>query len=155
MLTSVHFKESATTMAEILEGVVTETDGDFAKIRPKPHTACDDCQACNTADLIILAANLKKAKLGQTVKYEPAQTGQLTIAWVLFFQPLLSVFAGIGIGSLVAPLLPVPAPLVMGGFVLVLFAATVVYIRWFDRRYKLNQSNFAKITEVVPEERLP
>ncbi|HTH13198.1 MAG TPA: SoxR reducing system RseC family protein [Spirochaetia bacterium] len=136
-------------MQETLEGVVTELDGDFAKVRPKRHTACDDCQACNTANLIVLALNSKKAAVGQTVNYIQAENGMLTIAWVLFIQPMLAVFAGIGLGSLAASALRLPEAVTMTAGALVLFALAVVFVRWFDRRYKLRQSNFAKITAIV------
>jgi sigma-E factor negative regulatory protein RseC len=136
-------------MQETLEGVVTALDGDFAKVRPKRHSACDDCQACNTAELIVLALNPKKATIGQTVSYTQAESGMLTIAWVLFIQPLLAVFAGIGLGSLAAAAFQLPGALTMTVGAVVLFALAVVFVRWFDRRYKLNQSNFAKITAIV------
>jgi sigma-E factor negative regulatory protein RseC len=136
-------------MQETLEGVVTELDGDFAKVRPKRHTACDDCQACNTTNLIVLALNSKKATVGQTVSYIQAENGMLTIAWVLFIQPMLAVFAGIGLGSLAASALHLPEGVTMTAGALVLFALAVVFVRWFDRRYKLRQSNFAKITAIV------
>jgi len=136
-------------MQEALEGVVTELDGDFAKIRPKRHSACDDCQACNTTNLIVLALNPSQAIVGQTVKYTQAESGMLSIAWVLFIQPLLAVFAGIGLGALVASSfhLPQVPPMVAGA--LLFFALAIVFVRWFDRRYKLRQANFAKITAIV------
>jgi sigma-E factor negative regulatory protein RseC len=136
-------------MQETLEGVVTELDGDFAKVRPKKHSVCDDCQACNTTDLIVLALNPKKATVGDTVTYIQAENGMLTIAWVLFLQPLMAVFAGIGLGSLAASTFHIPEGLTMTAGALALFALAIVFVRWFDRRYKLRQSNFAKITAIV------
>ena len=100
-------------MQETLEGVVTELDGDFAKVRPKRHSTCDDCQACNAAELIVLALNPKKAAVGQTVAYVQAETGMLTIAWVLFLQPLAAVFAGLGLGYLAASFFHLPGGPVM------------------------------------------
>jgi sigma-E factor negative regulatory protein RseC len=136
-------------MAEILEGIVVGIEGEFARVRPKRHTACDDCQACNTADLIVLAVNASRAAVGQTVQYTQAQRGIVTVAWVLFVQPLLAVFAGIGLGSVVAQVAPIPEATAMGIGALVLFAAAVGFVLWFDKRFKLNRSNFAKITGIL------
>ena len=136
-------------MQEILEGFVTEVDGEYAKVRPKRHTECDDCQACMAPEMVILAYNPLKAPVGQEVRYHQAQQGILLIAWVLFVQPLLSVFLGLWLGSLAAPLLgwPSAATMVMGAAVL--FAVAVVFVLRFDKRYKLKQSNFAKIISIV------
>lgn len=137
-------------MQDILEGSVIGIEGEYAKIRPRRHTECDDCQACHAPDLLILAYNPKKAEVGQNVTYIQAQSGMLLIAWVLFLQPLLAVFLGIGLGSLAAASLSWPSGPVMGLGALLFLAIAIVYIRWFDRRYKLNNSNFAKITEIIP-----
>lgn len=137
-------------MQEILEGVVTGIDGDYAKVRPKRHSTCDDCQACNTADMMILAYNPKKVPVGETVEYVQAQHGMLLVAWVLFLQPMFAVFVGIGLGSWLAPSLGWPPVVAMATAALLLLAAAVAFILWFDRRFKLKQSHFAKITAVIP-----
>jgi len=134
-------------MQEILDGVIVERDGTYAKLRPKRHSECDDCQACFSTDLLVLAYNPGGFEVGQQVHYVQAQHGMLLIAWVLFVQPLLAVFAGIGLGSLVAPLAALPPAAAMTMGALFLFGLAVAFVLWFDRRYKLKQTNFARITE--------
>lgn len=136
-------------MQETLEGMITEVDGDFAKVRPQRHTECDDCQACMAPEMIILAYNPLKARVGQSVQYHQAQQGILLIAWVLFLQPLLSVFLGLWAGSVLAPLAGLDPTVGMVIGAALLFALAVVVVLRFDRRYKLQQKNFAKITAIV------
>lgn len=136
-------------MQESLEGTVTEVDGDYAKVRPQRHTECDDCQACLAPEMVVLAYNPHHAQVGQKVEYHQAHQGILLIAWVLFLQPLLSVFVGLGLGSLAAPVVGWPTPVAMVVGAALFFGAAVAVVVRFDRRYKRRQQNFAKITAIL------
>jgi sigma-E factor negative regulatory protein RseC len=136
-------------MQEMLQGTVTEVDGDYAKVRPQRHTECDDCQACLAPEMVVLAYNPHQAVVGQKVEYHQAHQGILLIAWVLFLQPLLSVFLGLWLGNLAAPVVGWPAPAAMVVGAALLFSVAVTVVVRFDRRYKRNQQNFAKITAIV------
>lgn len=135
---------------ETLEGVILECDGDYAKVRPKKHTECDDCQACFASDLVVLVYNPRRAVVGQTVRYVQARQGMLVVAWVLFGQPLLAVFLGLALGSLAAPMLGLPVGTAMAAGSLALFGLAVAFLLRFDRRFKRTQSNFARVTEILP-----
>lgn len=135
-------------MQELLEGVVTEQDGEFAKVRPQRHSECGDCDACSAPGLALLAFNPPHAEVGQKVRYQQGG-GELLVAWVLFAQPLVAVLAGLGGGWVIARGWGIEPAGPMALSSIALFSLAVAYLLWFDRRYRRNRGRFAKIVGII------
>lgn len=138
-------------MQEIAEGFILTNDGDIAKVRVAPNANCDNCNTCSIPHMEILAYNPLKALPGQKVRFTMAENSMLKIAFMIFLFPLFSIFAGIYAGMVLA----VKAGLNQAAFMTVsgimFFAASVVFIYFYDKKYKLNKNNFPQIIEVIPE----
>jgi len=121
-------------MDSLVEGVVVEIDGDTAKVRVSRHGDCSGCGSCPGDQAMTLdASNGLGASQGQRVLVELPEEGLVKSAFVVFALPLLALFAGAGLGYGAASFLG-RAPLVfeiLGAAVL--FAASLAYIRLFDR----------------------
>jgi sigma-E factor negative regulatory protein RseC len=136
-------------MQEIQEGTILELDGEFAKIRVTAHEDCKDCNMCNIKGMIIIAYNPIEAIQGQMVKFSNPQTGMLSIAFMLFLFPLLSLFAGLYAGSVLASFFMFNLAGAMAICGILLLAFSIVIIFFYDKKYKLNKSNFPQIIEVI------
>jgi positive regulator of sigma E activity len=134
----------------IQEGfILQQLEDGFVKIRVSGHANCDNCQSCDVANLEIIAYNPLSATVGQKVKFIMVEENMLKIAVMVFLFPLLSVFAGLYVGSLVAIVSGLSqAGLMFGGAVLFLIIAiAIIYI--YDKEFKLNKSNFPQVIEVI------
>ena len=134
---------------EIQEGFIMSIDGDLAKIRVAPNADCDNCGQCNIAHMEILAYNAVNALPGQKIRFTMVQDNMVRISFMIFILPLLSVFAGIYAGSLVASLMKISE---IGSSVtgaLFFLTAAIIIIYSYDKKYKLNKSNFPQVIEVI------
>ena len=136
-------------MQDIQEGVILELEGDLARVRVSAHSDCDNCQMCNAAGMVILAYNPLKAVPGQKVKFIDAQGGMLKISFMLFFFPLISVLAGLYIGSVLSSVFQFNKTGAMFTGALLLLLVSIGIIVFYDKKYKLNKSNFPQIIEVI------
>jgi sigma-E factor negative regulatory protein RseC len=136
-------------MSVIQEGVVLKNEGNFSRIHVAIHSSCEDCGACQSPELEILAYNDSNAKVGQTVKFVINQNNMLKISFIMFVLPLVSIFIGAYLGYLLAPILLISPNLLMllGGGILFLFS--IFNIIFQDRNYSLKPGNFAQIIEVI------
>ncbi|HNX24465.1 MAG TPA: SoxR reducing system RseC family protein [Spirochaetota bacterium] len=134
---------------EIQEGFIVQLDGDLAKVRVAPNADCDNCGACNIVHMEILAYNPVKATPGQKVKFTMIQDNMLKISFMIFIFPLLSLFTGLYSGSLVSSIYKInnTGAMTTGG--LLMFCLAIVIIFFYDKKYKLNKSNFPQIIEVI------
>ncbi len=134
----------------IQEGfILQQMEDGFVKIRVSGHANCDNCNACNVANMEIIAYNPVNAAIGQKVRFIMVEENMLKIAAMVFLFPLLSVFAGLYVGSLVAIVSGLSqAGLMFGGAVLFLIVAIVI-IYSYDKKFKLNKSNFPQVIEVI------
>lgn len=124
-------------------------DGDFAKVRVAPNADCDNCGQCNIVHMEILAYNAVNATIGQKIKFTMVQDNMIRIAFMIFIFPLISVFAGIYAGSLLASVLNFSEIGASISGALILLAAAIVIIYSYDKKYKLNKSNFPQVIEVI------
>jgi len=134
---------------EVQEGFILQLDGDLARLRVAPNANCDSCNSCNIAHMELLAYNPVNAAPGQKVRFTMIQDNMLRISFMIFILPLLSIFAGLYTGSIMAKLLSINENLLMtAGFFLFLTSAIFI-IYSYDKRYKKNKSNFPQIIEVI------
>ena len=134
---------------EVQEGFILQLDGDLARLRVAPNAECDNCGSCNIVHMELLAYNRVKATPGQKVKFTMIQDNMLRISFMIFILPLLSIFAGLYAGSLLAKILMLneAASMTAGVFLFLTSAIFIVYT--YDKRYKQNKSNFPQIIEVI------
>jgi len=141
--------ENINLQDEIQEGFITSIDGDLAKLKVAPNADCDNCGACNIVHMEILAYNPLKAVPGQKVKFKMIQDNMLKISFMIFIFPLLSLFAGLFAGSLLSSIYNIntTGAMTAGGIMMIGLAITVIF--FYDKKYKLNRSNFPQIIEVI------
>ncbi len=134
---------------DLQEGFILKLDGDFAKIRVSGHANCDNCQSCNVANMEILAYNPVKATPGQKVRFIMIQENMIRISFMIFLFPLISILAGIYAGTLIAALFSFneTGSGALGAFLFLAVAIVIIY--FYDKRYKLNKSNFPQVIEVI------
>jgi sigma-E factor negative regulatory protein RseC len=133
----------------IQEGFIMHLDGDLAKIKVAPNPDCDNCGNCNIVHMELLAYNPVKAKPGQKIRFTMIQDNMLKISFMIFIFPLLSLFAGLYAGSLIASAynLHNSGTMTAGGFLTLGLALAVIF--FYDKKYKLNKSNFPQIIEII------
>ena len=134
---------------KIQEGFIMHLEGDLAKVKVAPNAECDNCGACNLVHMEILAYNPVMAAPGQKVRFTMIQDNMLRISFMIFILPLLSLFAGLYAGSLVASISNINNTGAMAAGGMLMVALAVVIIFFYDKRYKLNKSNFPQIIEVI------
>ncbi len=134
---------------EVQEGFILNLDGDLAKVRVAPNANCDNCGACDIKHMEILAYNAVKATPGQKVRFTMANDSMVKIAFMIFAMPLLSVFAGLYAGSLISALTGFNEAALMTAGVAVFLGSAIAIIYFYDKKYKLNKSNFPQIIEVI------
>ena len=134
---------------EIQEGFVVNLDGEFAKVRIAPNASCDNCNTCGVVHMELLAYNPLKAFPGQKVRFTMVQDNMIKIAFMIFVLPLISIFAGLYAGSLLASFLSLNETALMTAGAFVFLAVSIVIIFNYDKNYKLNKSNFPQIIEVI------
>jgi len=137
-------------MRDVQQGLVLKLDGEFAKIRVLDHENCVDCKMCNVAGMELIAYNAAKANPGQTINFKNAQNGGMfKIAFMLFIFPLISIFAGLYAGSVLSNVFLFNKSGAMAIGALLLLALSVYIAVLYDKKYKLNTSNFPQIIEVI------
>jgi len=97
------------------EGLVIEAGKGLARIRVSPQTACCECsartlcQGSKGTDGIMTALNPLQARPGDAVRVEIPESALNREAIRIFGLLLVSILAGLGLGSLAAPLFHTPA----------------------------------------------
>jgi len=134
---------------EVQEGFIVQLEGDLAKVKIAPNADCDNCGACNIAHMEILAYNRVNAAPGQKVKFTMIQGNMLKISFMVFILPLLSLFAGLYAGSLVSSIFNINITGAMTAGALLTVAMAIIIIFLYDKKYRLNRSNFPQIIEVI------
>lgn len=141
--------DSINLQDEIQEGFIMNIDGDLAKVRVAPNADCDNCGSCNIVHMELLAYNAVNAAPGQKVKFTMIQDNMLKISFMIFILPLISLFAGLYAGSLVSTIFNInkTGAMTAGGLLMIGLAIAIIFI--YDKKYKLNKSNFPQIIEVI------
>lgn len=141
--------ENINLQDEVQEGFIMHLDGDLAKVRVAPNADCDNCGACNIVHMEILAYNPVKATPGQKVRFTMIRDNMLTISFMIFILPLFSLFTGLYAGSLVSSMFNISntGAMTAGGLLMVALAVAIIF--FYDKKYRLNKSNFPQIIEVI------
>ena len=134
---------------DIQTGFIMNLDGDLAKVRVAPNAECDNCGACDIKHMEILAYNAVNASPGQKVKFTMANDGMVKISFMIFAMPLLAVFAGLYSGSVISSLFSLNQAALMTAGVALFLGTAIAIIYYYDKKYKLNKSNFPQIIEVI------
>ncbi len=88
---------------KIEEGIVIETKGNIAMIKPGKHNECVCCGVCPGTDSPIFEADNKiGAKVGQRVQYEVMDTNKVKSSLIIFAAPLIFAFLGALAGGEIA-----------------------------------------------------
>lgn len=84
-------------------GVVVEQKGKFSKVKLMRDSACGSCGACQMGDeskeVFLMARNEPSAEIGDIVEVSMPTSGILSAAFIMYVIPLLSLFVGIVLGS--------------------------------------------------------
>lgn len=134
---------------DVQMGFIMNLEGDLAKVRVAPNADCDNCGACDIKHMEILAYNAVNAAPGQKVRFTMANDGMVRISFMIFVMPLLAVFAGLYTGSVIAALLKFNQAALMTAGVALFLGTAIAIIYYYDKKYKLNKSNFPQIIEVI------
>ena len=124
-------------------GIVTETRGPLALVKPMTHLNCDSghcCQGDNVNKVILEMNNEVKANVGDKIVFEAKEAGMLLVAFILFAMPLIMITLGAIAGYYLAGVLAVnvTAAEIVGG--LVFFIIAIVVVKLFDRFVTTNMS---------------
>lgn len=134
---------------EIQEGFILNLDGDLAKIRVAPNADCDNCGACDIKHMELLAYNAVNARPGQKVRFTMANDGMIRISFMIFGLPLLAVFTGLYAGSALSAFFNLNQAALMTAGAALFLGSAIAIIYFYDKKYKLNKSNFPQIIEVI------
>lgn len=134
---------------DIQEGFILSIDGDIAHVRVAPNADCDNCGQCDIVHVELYAHNEVNAQIGQKVKFTMAQDNMIKIAFMIFMVPLLSIFAGLYIGSVSASYFDINGTAASFIGVLVFLSAAIFTVYSYDRKFRFNKKNYPKIIEVV------
>ena len=117
------------------EGIVLSVTGNLAKVKTSRHSDCENCGACPGSSAIVLdARNPLAAKPGQRVLIEVQEVGLVKSAFVVYFLPLLALFAGAMAGDYAAVRMGREALFFQVAGACLAFAASLLYIKFVDRR---------------------
>ncbi len=133
----------------VQEGFIMSLEGDLAKLKVAPNADCDNCGSCNLVHMELLAYNPVNAKPGQKVKFTMIEDNMLRISFMIFILPLLSIFAGLYAGSILAAVLKLNETALMTAGVFLFLSTAIFFIYSYDKKYKKNKSNFPQIIEVI------
>lgn len=133
----------------IQEGFILSLEGDIAHVRVAPNADCDNCGQCNTVHVELYAYNAANAKIGQKVKFIMADESMIKIAFMVFMFPLMSILAGIYVGSVLASYVNINSSLASFLGVAVFLPSAIFFVYTYDKKFKHNKKNFPHIIEVI------
>ncbi len=134
---------------EIQRGIILSIDGDLAKVRVAANAECDNCGQCNVVHMEIIAYNAVNAKIGEKIRFTMVHDSMNKIAFMIFILPLIFIFLGIYAGSSFASAFNFSSTAVsiVGGLLFLMIAIFIIYS--YDKKYRLNKSNFPQVIEVI------
>ncbi len=127
-------------------GIVVNTDGRFANVKVKRHSACGhdcgECRLCNIPDREIKVINPVGAKAGDTVVIGASSARILHIAFIIYILPIIGAAAVGAVSAMIFESKLVTVLSVAAWIVL-----WIIYIRHLSRRF----AETSEILEVVYE----
>ncbi len=135
---------------KVEEGIVIETAGNKAMIKPGKHDECVCCGVCPGTDSPIFEAdNRIGAKVGQRVLYEVVDTYKIKSALIIFAAPLIAAFLGVIAGGEIAEVLTkdMLTGRIAGGATA--FFITVIIIKIYDNYIGKKKNSLPEIKSIV------
>jgi len=135
---------------KVEEGIVIETAGNKAMIKPGKHDECVCCGVCPGTDSPIFEAdNRIGAKVGQRVLYEVVDTYKIKSALIIFAAPLIAAFLGVVAGGEIAEALTkdILTGRIAGGAAA--FLITVIIIKIYDSYIGKKKNSLPEIKSIV------
>lgn len=133
-------------------GVVMETRGTLALVKPMSHLNCDSghcCQGDGVQKVVLEMNNETNASVGDKVIFEAKEVGMMTVAFMLFVMPLILAFLGAGVGYYLSGLFEINSNLaaITGG--ILFFVISLLIVKVFDRYISTNTSLRPVITKII------
>lgn len=135
---------------KVEEGIVIETTGNTAMIKPGKHEECVCCGVCPGTDSPIFeAGNRIGAKVGQRVQYEVMDTNKMKSAMIIFAAPLIFAFFGVLAGAEIAKTVggDISVGRIAGGAIA--FLLTGVLIKLFDSQIGRKKNSMPEIKFII------
>lgn len=135
---------------KVEEGIIIETTGNTAMIKPGKHSECVCCGVCPGTDSPIFEADNKiGAKVGQRVQYEVIETNKIKSALIIFAAPLIFAFLGVLAGGEIAETAggDITIGRIVGGAVAFLVAG--VLIKLFDSQIGKKKNSLPEIKTII------
>lgn len=135
---------------KVEEGIVIETAGNKAMIKPGKHDECVCCGACpGTDNPIFEADNNIGAKVGQRVLYEVVDTYKIKSALIIFAAPLAAAFLGVFAGGEIAEAMArnILTGMIVGGAAA--FLITGIIIKIYDSYIGKKRNSLPEIKSIV------
>ncbi|MBV4419423.1 SoxR reducing system RseC family protein [Clostridium tyrobutyricum] len=115
-------------------GIVIEAKDGMAKVRTSNHGDCANCGACpGAAASVVNARNPIGAKPGQHVTFEIEGTNMLKAAFVVYILPLVGIFLGALIGTLIFNKIGGNLKAFQIGGAVILFILSLLCVKVFDK----------------------
>lgn len=138
-------------MGKQQEGIVLEVFDGMAKVKASRHSDCENCGSCPGNDAIVVEVlNPVGAKRGQRVAFEGKEVNMLKAAFIVYMLPLIAAVAGVFTGTYLATTKMATDPIwyqIGGGITAVVIS--LVYIRYFDRNARTNDTMRPVITRIL------
>jgi len=112
---------------------------------------CGICRQDGAGRATLEAENGADAQVGDTVEVEITAGGVLRASAIVYLLPIVALLAGYGVGLLLAPVAPSLSDETAGitGSA-VLFAVSLLLLRWYDRREGRRRPIRATVTRILP-----
>lgn len=138
-------------MSKREEGVVVETESNYAYLKAIRHSSCKSCGACPGDNATIIKAyNKAKASEGDLVYFEMNEGAMIKATFVVFVLPLTLAFLGsYGLPHLMNLVLQTGFQTlvsVIGGFLGLAFG--IIFIRLADKHFGGYASNLPIVSSV-------
>lgn len=132
------------------EGVVIEISGNIAKIKTNRHGDCKNCGACpGDQAMVVDALNPLGAKAGQRVTFEIKQTNMLKAAFIVYILPLIAVFLGATVGTMIAEKIGQRAIVLQIAGALIGFTLSILYIKFFEKSAHSDEKMQPVVTGII------
>ena len=135
-------------------GLVVEVIGSNAVVNIKRKSACGSCKACemgrsDAKEINIVAKNEVGAEVNDNVNIIMDTPDVLKAAIIVYLIPLIALVAGVGLGTVLAKSMNLPADwsgMIMG---FLFIAVSYIYVRKQDKKLAETKKYEPIITEVL------
>lgn len=135
---------------KVEQGVVIEVNGDIAKVKAGRHNDCKNCGACPGNNNVVLSVSNKiGAKVGERVAFEVKGDHVLKSAFVIFISPLIAVFVGVLIGSILGKYSGYNVHMLQIAGGIIAFILSMISIKLFDKAVRKSNKALPQIIDIL------